>query len=132
MATASKEILFPFSFDRSGGVAITRDPDTQVRQHVEALLRTIPGERVMRPTYGVSLIDYVFENISPADQSDMQQRISDGFDAWIPSARLVTLSGIAGPAPGVPQDTVIITVNYTRRFDATPTISSASIPVVTQ
>lgn len=130
--TANREILVPFSFSRNGGVATTTDPDVEVRQHVEALLRTNPGERVMKPGYGVSLIDYVFDNIQPAELSDMQQKISDGFDAWIPSARLVKLAGVSGPTFGVGDDTAIITLQYTRRFDASPQTVTADIPIVTQ
>lgn len=128
--SSAREIVVPFGFDRSGGVAITTDPDAQVRQKVNALLRTTPGERVMRPLYGVSLLEYVFENITRADLTAIQQEISDGFDAWIPSARLVQLTGVAGPDQGVPVDTVILSLQYARRFDAAGTIASADIPIV--
>lgn len=126
----SREIAVPFSFDRSGGVATVSDPDVQLRQHVNALMRTIPGERVMKPTFGVSLLEWVFENITPADLAAMQQLISDGFETWIPSARLVQLSGVSGPAQGVASDTTIISLQYARRYDATPTVVSADIPIV--
>lgn len=125
-----REIQVPFSFGIGGGVTTTTNPDTQVRQQVEALLRTNPGERAMRPTYGVSLIDYVFENISDAELAEMQTRISNGFNTWIPTARLVTLSGVTG-TNGVPLDTVIISLQYARRFDANPSLTSVDIPVVT-
>lgn len=128
--TFIREISVPFSFDRGGRVAVVSDPDAQVRQKVNALLRTNPGERVMRPTYGVSMLQYVFENISRADLAAMQQDISDGFDDWIPSARLVRLNGINGPDQGVPIDTVILSLEYQRRFDATNTVTTANIPVV--
>lgn len=128
----TREILVPFTFDRGGGVATTSDPDLQVRQHVEAWLRTFLGERVIKVTFGNDLISYIFENISRADLSAIQGEISAGFDNWIPSARLVELVAIDGPDQGVALDTVIITLNYARRYDTNPVITTASIPIVAQ
>lgn len=128
----TRELLVPFTFDRGGGIATTNDPDLQVRQHVEAWLRTFLGERVIKVGFGNDLISYVFENISRADLAAIQGEISKGFDDWIPSARLVELVAIDGPDQGVPIDTVIITLNYARRFDANPVVTTASIPIVTQ
>jgi phage baseplate assembly protein W len=129
-ASGGVEILVPFNFKQGGGVSTTNDPDTQVRQHVDALMRTIPGERVMKPTYGVSLLPYVFDNISPAEVAAMQQLIADGFNDWIPTAQLKALTGVVGPSQGVSPDTVIITVQYTRRADPMQSTTTADIPVV--
>jgi uncharacterized protein len=127
----AKEIAVPFHFDNGGGVAYTTNPDEQVRQDINTLLRTNPGERVMKPTFGVSLLDYVFENVSPAETAVMQQTISTGIDTWVPDVQLIKLDGISGPAPGVPADTVIISLQYARRYDASPTVVSVDVPIVT-
>ena len=127
----AREISVPFRFDRNGGVAVVVDPDAQIRQHVEAWLKTFLGERVLKPLYGNGLIRYVFEDITPADLSAIQQEISDGFSQYITSARLVRLTSIDGPAPGVPQDTVIVNIQYARSFDTSPDVVSLSVPVVT-
>lgn len=126
----SREILVPFSFDQGGGVATTINPDTQVRQHVDALLRTIPGERVMKPLFGVSLLRYLFDNISPADLAAIQQAISTGIDTWVPSAQLLSLNGVTGPDSGVPSDTVIINLTYTRRSVTGTAPVTTDIPIV--
>jgi phage baseplate assembly protein W len=122
----------PFTFDRGGGVATTTDPDLQVRQHVEAWLRTFLGERVIKVTFGNDLISYVFENINNADLAAIQGEISAGFDTWIPSARLVKLVAVDQLGEGANPDTILITLNYARRYDSNPVITTASIPVVTQ
>lgn len=56
----SAEILIPFALDVNGSIAQTTDPDVQQAQHVSSLLTTQPGERVMRPTYGVPTMKYLF------------------------------------------------------------------------
>lgn len=57
-------IDFPFAFDHSGGTATTGDDD-HVRDMIEQLLFTNPGERVNRPDFGCGLLQLVFAPNSP-------------------------------------------------------------------
>jgi uncharacterized protein len=52
-------IDFPFHFDTRGRTAATDDPD-HIRDMVEQLLFTSPGERVNRPDFGSGLLQMVF------------------------------------------------------------------------
>ena len=52
-------IDFPFHFDNRGRVATTGNED-HIRDMIELLLFTNPGERVNRPTFGSGLMQLVF------------------------------------------------------------------------
>src|SRR6266446_6408978 len=52
-------IDFPFHFNRRGGTATTGDED-HIRDMIEQLLFTSPGERVNRPDFGSGLLQMVF------------------------------------------------------------------------
>lgn len=52
-------IDYPFFFDGSGRTAST-DADDHVRDMIEQVLFTSPGERVNRPTFGCGLLQLVF------------------------------------------------------------------------
>jgi uncharacterized protein len=52
-------IDFPFGFDTHGRTATTDDAD-HIRDMVEQLLFTSPGERVNRPDFGSGLLQMVF------------------------------------------------------------------------
>lgn len=52
-------IDFPFHFDLRGRTAITGDDD-HIRDMIEQLLFTSPGERVNRPDLGSGLLQMVF------------------------------------------------------------------------
>ena len=54
------ELDFPFSFDSLGRTASTRRDD-HIRDLIEQVLFTAPGERVMRPDFGSGLLALVFE-----------------------------------------------------------------------
>lgn len=53
------DIAFPFDID-SGGQAATADPRRHLRDLIEQILCTTPGERVMRPTFGAGIAALVF------------------------------------------------------------------------
>ena len=57
-------IDFPFHFDGRGRTAATGDDD-HVRDMIEQLLFTSPGERVNRPDFGSGLLQLVFAPNSP-------------------------------------------------------------------
>ncbi|HEY6235615.1 MAG TPA: GPW/gp25 family protein [Candidatus Elarobacter sp.] len=52
-------IDYPFHFDGRGRTATTDDPD-HIRDMIEELLFTAPGERVNRPDFGSGLLQMVF------------------------------------------------------------------------
>ena len=53
-------IDFPFRIDGRGRTAATDDAD-HIRDMIEQLLFTNPGERVMRPDFGSGLLQMVFQ-----------------------------------------------------------------------
>ena len=54
-----KNVAFPFHFDGRGRTAIANDED-HIRQMIEQLLFTSPGERVNRPDFGSGLLQLAF------------------------------------------------------------------------
>ncbi|MEL6538043.1 MAG: GPW/gp25 family protein [Bacteroidota bacterium] len=55
---------FPPTFNRlSGQVGLTSD-ELDIQRSLQILLSTTPGERVMRPTYGVNLRRLLFEPLN--------------------------------------------------------------------
>lgn len=55
---------YPFHFDERGRTAVTTEAD-HVRDMLEQLLFTSPGERVNRPDFGSGLLQLVFAPNSP-------------------------------------------------------------------
>ncbi|MCH7736956.1 MAG: GPW/gp25 family protein [Chloroflexi bacterium] len=66
---------FPPDFDwRSSSVTMVSE-DEDIRQSLEILLSTVPGERVMNPSYGCGLKSLVFENISESTLTEIKDVI---------------------------------------------------------
>ena len=65
------KIDFPYHFEGLGRTALT-DDDDHIRDMIEQLLFTSPGERVNRPGFGSGLLGMVFEPNSPEMEAALQ------------------------------------------------------------
>jgi uncharacterized protein len=75
-------LSFPYSFDSSGRTA-TGDLQAHVREMVELLLFTSPGERVNRPNFGTGTAQLVFAPNSDVLASSQQQMVQAGLQQWL-------------------------------------------------
>ncbi|RVU28517.1 hypothetical protein EOT10_01115 [Streptomyces antnestii] len=76
------DIAFPFRVDRRGRTAHA-DHDEHVRDLIEQLLFTSPGERVMRPDFGCGLLDLVFSPNSPELTSTLELSVQAALQRWL-------------------------------------------------
>ncbi|HEY7403856.1 MAG TPA: GPW/gp25 family protein [Candidatus Angelobacter sp.] len=73
---------FPFRFDQRGRTAPTDDA-THIREMVEELLFTNPGERVNRPDFGSGLMQLVFAPNSPELAAALQFTVKAALQRWL-------------------------------------------------
>lgn len=76
-------IAFPFHIDRSGRTA-TADPDQHVRNLVDQVLFTTPGERVNRPDFGTGLLSMTFATANQSELTSATQLLVQGaLQRWL-------------------------------------------------
>src|SRR5215831_13333069 len=75
-------IAFPFQFDATGHTTQT-DLAGHIRDMVEQILFTSPGERVNRPTFGSGTAQLVFAPNSEVLAAAQQQAIQAGLQQWL-------------------------------------------------
>ena len=76
------DIDFPFHVDGRGRTAAT-GPDDHVRDMIEQLLFTNPGERVNRPDFGSGLLELVFAPNSPELAAALQFTMQGALQRWL-------------------------------------------------
>jgi len=76
------QIDYPFHFDHFGRTASTSEPD-HVRDLLEQLLLTSPGERVNRPDFGSGLRQLVFAPNSLELAAALQYTIQAALQRWL-------------------------------------------------
>ena len=75
-------IDFPFHFDERGRTAVC-DDEAHVRDMLEQLLFTNPGERVNRPEFGSGLLQLVFAPNSPELAAALQFTTRAAIQQWL-------------------------------------------------
>lgn len=100
------DIDFPLHVDARGRTAET-DPADHVRDMIEELLFTTPGERVNRPDFGCGLLDLVFEPDSPELAAALQVSAEGALQRWL--GDVITVGSLAVTAD---ESTLRIEVSY--------------------
>lgn len=76
------QIDYPFHFDSRGRTAQAED-DKHIRDLIEQVLFTTPGERVNRPTFGSGLMDLVFKPNSDELATTTQFLVQGALQQWL-------------------------------------------------
>jgi phage baseplate assembly protein W len=66
---------FPPAFDWRGKGVLMVSQEQDVEESLRILLSTVPGERVMQPTYGCGLHRIVFENINESTLTEIRSLV---------------------------------------------------------
>lgn len=76
------QVAFPFAIDGRGRTAATSEED-HVRDLIEQVLFTAPGERVNRPTFGSGLLRLVFAPNGDALAAATQLTVQGNLQQWL-------------------------------------------------
>jgi phage baseplate assembly protein W len=103
------QIDFPYRVDGRGRTGLTDEAD-HIRDMIEQLLLTSPGERVNRPGFGCGLLRLVFEPTSPELAATLQFTIRAALQQWLGDVIE------PGPVEVVSEDSTLrVTVQYVIR-----------------
>ena len=94
-------IGYPVVPDVVRGDVQYRSGAEKVRQSIELLLRTEPGERLMRPRFGCPLRQFLMEPNSVATRSRLERAVSDALTAFEPRIRLREVVASPGDDPAL-------------------------------
>jgi phage baseplate assembly protein W len=104
-------LKFPFRLTPAGRLA-TSDEVTVVRDRIEQILFTSPGERVMLPQFGCGVIDLLFGPAGDVLAAAMEFRIAEALQSQLGNQAMINAVDV-----DVAEETVRIQVVYTRTRD---------------
>ena len=99
---------FPVNVDGSGGLAFAEQRDS-IEQAIRVILGTAVGERVMRPTFGCHIHDYVFYPNNAATASLVSYHVREAIKKWEP--RVKNLFVRSYPDPNA-ESTMLVDIRY--------------------
>jgi phage baseplate assembly protein W len=116
------DIDFPYHIDRRGRTATT-DAADHVRDLIEQVLFTSPGERVMRPDFGSGLLAMVFEPNSTVLAATSQMLIQGALQQHL--GHLIAVQSVQVEAI---DSTFRVEVRYALLADGTVHLDSFAAP----
>jgi phage baseplate assembly protein W len=85
------DLDYPFHFDSHRRTAVT-DREDHIRDLIEQVLFTAPGERVMRPDFGSGLLALVFEPNSTTLAATTQMLVQSALQQYL--GDLIAVQGV--------------------------------------
>lgn len=104
---------FPLAPDASRGHLRLRAGPEKVREAIELILRTEPGERVMRPAFGCPLRQFLMEPNTVATRSRLERAVTRALETWEPRITLREVVATTSDDPAV----VLLRIRYEHRLD---------------
>lgn len=101
-------VAFPFAPAAVRGTIRLRSGAEKVRESIELILRTEPGERLMRPRFGCGLRRFLMEPNTVATRADIQRTVTSAIELYEPRINLDDVVVAAGDDPSL----VTITIRY--------------------
>jgi phage baseplate assembly protein W len=98
--------------ERNGRLEYESGPE-KVRQSIQIILDTEPGERIMRPTFGCGLRRYLMKPNTTATRSLIQREVATALGAWEPRIDVTSLEVSPGDDPSL----VLIEILYVHKRD---------------
>ena len=104
------QLDYPFHFDNRGRTAETNEDD-HIRDLIEEVLFTAPGERVNRPTFGCGVLQLVFTPNSDELAAASQLLIQSSLQQWLGDLIVVEAVSVENN-----DATLLILVQYINRL----------------
>ena len=86
-------LSFPLQINPQGGLSLTSEVD-EIMQAITIILSTIPGQRVMRPTFGSRLHELVFSPNSQETAALAERYAREALMMWEPRIEAVAVSAL--------------------------------------
>lgn len=124
----STEIKLPFQLGPNGMIATVSNDATVVDQHVQSLISTGAGERVMLPTYGLNLDGLVFGNNDPILLNVLQNDVTDAFAQWEPNIIVMSVN----PSQSTDAQSGVAAVDVQYQSSNVNTVGTVTSPIYQQ
>jgi phage baseplate assembly protein W len=96
-------LAFPLQISQQGGIALASGPN-DIEQAIRIILGTMPGERVMRPTFGCRIHELIFASNNATTHGLVAYYVEKALEQWEPRVEVHDVSVLMDPA----QDGVLL------------------------
>jgi hypothetical protein len=85
---ASLGVALPLNLDSRDGFQMLKSFKALVKQNLKMIILTNPGERVMEPSFGVGLNQFLFENFGHDTKGQIESKIREQVGIYMPAVQI--------------------------------------------
>ena len=104
---------YPVERDESKGRFAIAAHEESIRQSIQIILSTAPGERVMRPDFGCAIHELVFAPNGAATRGMAEHHVREALLRWEPRVEVMDVKAVASDAH---DEELLIDINYRVRM----------------
>jgi phage baseplate assembly protein W len=99
----------PLTLDSSDGYTSIKTIKKLIKQNFKMLILTNPGERVMRPEFGIGIKQYLFENFESDVYARIDSKIREQTAIYLP---IISIKSIEFGTNGISSSSLAIRIEY--------------------
>ena len=103
----------PLLTDPEGGFGLTKTFQELASQNLKMLILTSPGERVMDPSFGVGLYNFLFELNTQNTKTQIQDKINQQVRKYLPFIIINSISFGESQEKDIDKNYLSTVINYT-------------------
>lgn len=103
-------IAFPPRIDETTGGFVLSEGEENIRESIQIILMTNPGERQMLPEFGGGISFFLFEPNTLDTRRRLQERITQALTRWESRIQLDSVQVVEDPRD---PETALVTIAYT-------------------
>jgi hypothetical protein len=84
-------VALPLNRSSADGFVMIKSLKRLIRQNLKMLILTNPGERVMRPNFGVGIKSYLFTNYGQNIEAQINSKIRKQVNTYMPAVSIVKI-----------------------------------------
>ena len=112
----------PLTLDPTDGFRLNRSMLEVVKQNLKMLVLTSPGERVMEPTFGVGLYNFLFELNTEHTRNDVRSRIAQQVKKYMPFVQIIEIYFAPSRGIDIDRNSFAVAIKY-----AVPSLGSIGV-----
>ena len=102
----------PLVKDPQDGYALNKSYVEMIQQNLKMLVLTAPGERIMEPSFGVGLRNYLFRNNIEQAKNEISSIIRNQVETYMPFVEVVRVELQSRTTSGHSENGILLNIDF--------------------
>lgn len=102
----------PLTKDPQDGYALNKNYVEMIQQNLKMLILTAPGERIMEPSFGVGLRNYLFRNNIEQTKNEISSIIRNQVEVYMPFVEVMKVNLQSRATSELSENGILLNIDF--------------------